>query len=81
MYTCEIANLLLKVSWVASQIVLYCGDIALNRAEIAERFTRAILKLQFQGDKSCIELQRQKSPDCVNGPLHCMWVFTVPNEQ
>ena len=55
-------NLLLKVSWVASQIALYRGDIALNRAEIAERFTRAILKLQFQGDKNCIELRRQKSP-------------------
>ena len=27
-YTCEIANLLLKVSWVASQIALYRGDIA-----------------------------------------------------
>ena len=27
-YTCEIANLLLKVSWVASQIALYRCDIA-----------------------------------------------------
>ena len=40
----------------------YRGDIALNRAEIVERFRRAILKLQFQGDKNCIELRRQKTP-------------------
>ena len=40
----------------------YRGDIALNRAEIAEWFTRAILKLQLLGDKNCIELRRQKSP-------------------
>ena len=50
-YTSEIANLLLKVSWVASQIALYRGDIALNRAELAERFTRAILKLNFRATK------------------------------
>ena len=40
----------------------YRGDIALNRAEIAEWFTHAILKLQLLGDKNCIELRRQKSP-------------------
>ena len=40
----------------------YRGDIALNRPEIAEWFTRAILKLQLLGDKNCIELRRQKSP-------------------
>ena len=38
------------------------GDIAINRAEIAEWFTRAISKLQLLGDKNCIELLRQKSP-------------------
>ena len=36
--------------------------IALNRAEIAEWFARAILKLQLRRDKNCIELRRQKSP-------------------
>ena len=40
----------------------YRGDIALNRAEIAEWFTRATLKLQLLGDKNCVELRRQKSP-------------------
>ena len=40
----------------------YRGDIALNRTEIAEWFTRAILKLQLLADKNCIELRRQKSP-------------------
>ena len=45
-----------------TEIALYRGDIALNRAEIVEWFTRAILKLQLQGDKNCIELRRQKSP-------------------
>ena len=40
----------------------YRCDIALNRAEIAEWFTRAILRLQLQGDKNGIELRRQKSP-------------------
>ena len=40
----------------------YRGDIALNRDEITEWFTHAILKLQLLGDKNCIELRRQISP-------------------
>ena len=48
----------------------YRGDIALNRAEIAERFTRVIFKLQLQGDKNCIELLAATKIACVNWPLH-----------
>ena len=32
----------------------YRGDIALNRAEIAEWFTRAILKLRLQDDNNAL---------------------------
>ena len=39
-----------------------CQKSPRYRGDIAEWFTRAILKLQLLGDKNCIELRRQKSP-------------------
>ena len=59
MYTCEIANLLLKVSWVASQIALYRGDIALNRG--------AVYTCDFEVAIS--GRQKLHRVACVNGPL------------
>ena len=38
-----------------------CDIAATNRSKNRTWFTRAILKLQLQRDKNCIELLRQKS--------------------